>query len=140
MSRLRAAGCRVSDDESAADGARTLKRLSEPGAVGDRTVARPRGEGGAAASDPTGGTGATLWHCERLCEVANGGQAVVTSPTASLVGEALLAGSSVHDPWIHHLRELSPSERVFELRDCQRSRQEPQQLRSLDTHPNNLPT
>jgi len=34
----------------------------------------------------------------RLCEVANGGQTVVASQTASLVGEALLAGSSVHDP------------------------------------------
>jgi len=76
----------------------------------------------------------------RLCEVANGGQTVVTSQTASLVGQALLAGSSVHDPGIHHLRDVSPSERVFELRDCRRSRQEPQQLRSLDTHPNDLPT
>jgi predicted ATPase/DNA-binding CsgD family transcriptional regulator len=81
--------------------------------------------------------GTTVRRCERLREIANDGQTLLSSLTASLVADALPAGWSLHDLGMHRLRDLSHPERVFELRADGVAEAPP--LRSLDAYPNNLP-
>jgi predicted ATPase/DNA-binding CsgD family transcriptional regulator len=83
-------------------------------------------------------TGAALHRCERLRDIASGGQTLLTSVTASLVAQALPAGSSLRDLGVHRLRDLSHPDRVFELRSDAAGGESPP-LRSLDAYPNNLP-
>jgi predicted ATPase/DNA-binding CsgD family transcriptional regulator len=81
--------------------------------------------------------GAAVRRCERLREIANEGQTLLTSMTASLLADGLPAGWSLHDLGVHRLRDLSYPERVFELR--REGAGEAPPLRSLDAFPNNLP-
>jgi predicted ATPase/DNA-binding CsgD family transcriptional regulator len=82
--------------------------------------------------------GPAVRRCQRLCEIANGGQTLLSTVTASAVAELLPAGSSLRDLGLHRLRDLSPPARVFELQHGD-STADPLPLRSLDTVPNNLP-
>ena len=81
--------------------------------------------------------GPAVRHGERLCEIANPGQVLVSAHTARAVADRLPGGVSLHDLGQHRLRDLGPAERVFELRDASMTGAEP--LRSLDSVPNNLP-
>jgi class 3 adenylate cyclase len=76
--------------------------------------------------------------CQRLCEIANAGQTLVSTVTASAVAELLPAGSSLRDLGLHRLRDLSPPARVFGLQHGDTTA-DPLPLRSLDTVPNDLP-
>lgn len=76
--------------------------------------------------------------CQRVRDIADGGQTLLTALSASMVQDVLPAGSSFRDLGLHRLHDLSPAERVFELRRAQTS-DERLPLRSLDVCPNNLP-
>jgi predicted ATPase/DNA-binding CsgD family transcriptional regulator len=82
--------------------------------------------------------GMALHRAARLRDVAHGGQAVLSSVTASIVADALPAGSWLVDLGTHRLRDLSRPERVFELRHADLADEFPP-LRSLDVLANNLP-
>ena len=88
---------------------------------------------------PDGGYGGpAVRRAERLREVANDGQILLSSIVASLVGADLPGGTELVDLGIHRLRDLSTPDRVFELRSVDSAR-EARPLRSLDAFPNNLP-
>jgi predicted ATPase/DNA-binding CsgD family transcriptional regulator len=117
-------------DGGARDGA-------EPAALGRRLrIALHTGE--ARVTDDDRPTGAVVGTGERLAEIANAGQTLVSTVTAAAVGGLLPTGSSLADLGLHRLRDLSPPTRVFELRDGGRAA-EPPPLRSLDRVPHNLP-
>jgi hypothetical protein len=82
--------------------------------------------------------GPALHRGARLCDVAHSGQALLSSVTASLVGDALPAGAWLVDLGTHRLRDLSRPEQIFELRYAELADEFPP-LRSLDALANNLP-
>jgi predicted ATPase/DNA-binding CsgD family transcriptional regulator/class 3 adenylate cyclase/tellurite resistance protein len=82
--------------------------------------------------------GAAVRTGERLVEIANGGQTLVSTVTASAIADPLPTGSSLADLGLHRLRDLSSPTRVFELPDGNPAA-EPVPLRSLDRVPHNLP-
>src|SRR5215510_8605354 len=93
--------------------------------------------GGALVRDDGMYTGPALRRCRLLCDVANGGQTLLSSAAAS-AAEVPPPGLSLVDLGLHRLRDLSSPERVFELRNpgCTG---DTEPLRSLDMFPNNLP-
>jgi predicted ATPase len=93
--------------------------------------------GGALLRDDGMYTGPALRRCRLLCDIANGGQTLLSSTAASAV-DVLPPGSSLVDLGLHRLRDQSSPERVFELRRHSRT-WSPAPLRSLDMFPNNLP-
>jgi predicted ATPase/DNA-binding CsgD family transcriptional regulator/class 3 adenylate cyclase len=82
--------------------------------------------------------GAALHRATRLRDVAHGGQTLLSSVTAELVGDALPPGATLADLGAHRLRDLSRPERVHELRHPDLPGDLPP-LRSLDALANNLP-
>ena len=82
--------------------------------------------------------GPVLRRAERLREIANDGQSLLTARTAELAGDALPPGAAMRDLGLHRLRDLSNPERVFELLAGDDGDASPP-LRSLDASPNNLP-
>jgi predicted ATPase/DNA-binding CsgD family transcriptional regulator len=82
--------------------------------------------------------GPALLRGARLRDVAHGGQALLSSVTASLVTDALPPGAWLVDLGTHRLRDLSRPERIFELRHPELADEFPP-LRSLDVLANNLP-
>jgi predicted ATPase len=93
--------------------------------------------------------GAALDRGARLRDVAHGGQTLLSSATAAVVGDALPPGAELVDLGVHRLRDLSRPERVYELRhpdlsgdsngDSISSGNTRTPLRSLDALANNLP-
>ncbi len=83
--------------------------------------------------------GTSLNRAARLMSAANGGQLVCSQTTAELVRDDLEAGIDLVDLGEHRLRDLSRSERVFEVRIAGLSQEFPP-LRSLDAYPSNLPS
>src|SRR5207248_7483227 len=83
--------------------------------------------------------GLDVHHAARVAGAANGGQVVVSETTRALVEAALPAGLSLRDLGVHRLKDLSRSERLFQLLVEGLPDQFPA-LRTLDTTPNNLPT
>ncbi|HKA98789.1 MAG TPA: LuxR C-terminal-related transcriptional regulator [Streptosporangiaceae bacterium] len=81
--------------------------------------------------------GPALRRCQLLCDIANGGQTLLSAAAAS-AAEVLPPDLSLVDLGLHRLRDLSPPERVFELRHpgCIG---DAASLRSLDMFSNNLP-
>ena len=130
--------------ESAADAvavARDVQRAlmadtDRAGSAGRLRIGIHTGEADARAPDAYGGP--ALRRGARLRDVAHGGQALLSSVTASLVADGLPAGARLVDLGIHRLRDLSGPERVFELRDAALEDEFPP-LRSLDGLANNLP-
>lgn len=109
------------------------------GAPGAR-IALHTGE--AHVRDDGGYTGPARRRCERLREIANPGQTLLSAPAATAVGEMLASGAVLLDLGPHRLRDLSTPVRVFELRgsDIQAEADAGSAgLRSLDTVANNLP-
>jgi predicted ATPase/class 3 adenylate cyclase len=88
--------------------------------------------------DPRNYTGVALHRCARLRDIAHGGQTILSSVTAAIVGDALPHGAWLDDLGMIQLRDLSLPERVFELRHRELAGDFPP-LRSLDVLPNNLP-
>jgi predicted ATPase/class 3 adenylate cyclase/DNA-binding CsgD family transcriptional regulator len=83
-------------------------------------------------------TGVALHRCARLCDIAHGGQTLISKATASLVAGALPKGASLVDLGPRRLRDLSRPQHVFELRHPAVPGDFPPP-RSLDVLPNNLP-
>ncbi len=82
--------------------------------------------------------GPALHRGARVRDVAHGGQALLSSVTASLVADAPPSGAWLVDLGTHRLRDLSRPERIFELRFEELASEFPP-LRSLDALANNLP-
>jgi predicted ATPase/DNA-binding CsgD family transcriptional regulator/class 3 adenylate cyclase len=82
--------------------------------------------------------GAAVRTSERLAEIANPGQTLVSAVAASAIGDLLPDGSSLVDLGLHRLRDLSSPLRVFELEQSDVAA-DPAPLQSLDRVPNNLP-
>ncbi len=130
--------------ESAADAvavARDVQRAlmaatDQAGPAGRLRIGIHTGEADVRASNAYGGP--ALCRGARLRDVAHGGQALLSSVTASLVADGLPAGAWLVDLGTHRLRDLSGPERVFELRDAAIEDEFPP-LRSLDGLANNLP-
>ena len=59
--------------------------------------------------------GAPLYRCSRLMAIAHGGQILVSNATQQLVADQLADGVSLRDLGLHHLRDLSRAEHVFQL-------------------------
>jgi predicted ATPase/DNA-binding CsgD family transcriptional regulator len=82
--------------------------------------------------------GPALRRGARLRDVAHGGQVLLSSVTASLVADAMPAGTWLVDLGTRRLRDLSRPERIFELRYAELPDEFPP-LKSLDALANNLP-
>lgn len=89
------------------------------------------------APGSAGSPGPAVRHCERLCEIANRGQVLVSAHIAAAVADRLPNGVSLQNLGQHRLRDLGPAERALELRDASMTAADT--LRSLDSVPNNLP-
>lgn len=83
-------------------------------------------------------TGTSARRAEHLRAVANPGQLLVSSLAARHISTEPLATVVLRDLGIHRLRDLSPPERVYELRAGRDDTPSPP-LRSLDRIANNLP-
>jgi predicted ATPase/DNA-binding CsgD family transcriptional regulator len=75
---------------------------------------------------------------ERLRDIGHNGQVLLSATAAAAAERGLPALFRLHDLGIHRLRDLSPPERVYELRFAEEPSESPP-LRSLDVVPNNLP-
>jgi len=82
--------------------------------------------------------GPALNRAARLTATAHGGQVVVSQATEGVVRDALAGGIDLQDLGEHRLRDLSRSERVFQLTHADLPAQFAP-LRSLDALPGNLP-
>jgi predicted ATPase/class 3 adenylate cyclase len=82
--------------------------------------------------------GPSLNRVARLLAAGNGGQVLLSEATAAAARPALPPDTSLLDRGVHRLKDLQQPEKVFQLchpdLPAQRS-----PLRSLSTHPNNLP-
>jgi len=76
--------------------------------------------------------------CARLRDVGHGGQTILSAATARLASSQPPDGTRIEDLGVRRPRDLSPAERVFELRHPDLPADFPP-LRSLDLLPNNLP-
>ena len=82
--------------------------------------------------------GRALYRCARLMAIASGGQVLVSSATASLVGRDLPSGASLRSLGMHRLKDLGEAEEPYQLEHPRLEREFPP-LRSLDARPHNLP-
>jgi predicted ATPase len=74
----------------------------------------------------------------RACIESHGGQVLLSAETRELLGDSLSAGTTLYDRGSHRLRDLSEPEQIFQLLHPDLEVEFPP-LRSLSTHPNNLP-
>jgi predicted ATPase/class 3 adenylate cyclase len=82
--------------------------------------------------------GQPLNRVARLLSTGHGGQILLSEATRDAVGEELPAGADLQDRGVHRLRDLHEPLGVFQvLHEALPSEFPP--LRSLSTHPNNLP-
>lgn len=82
--------------------------------------------------------GAALYRCARLAAAAHGGQVVLSSAAAELLGEPLEDGAGLRDLGQHRLKDLQRPERFYELLHPKLPSAFPR-LRVLSGHANNLP-
>ncbi len=75
----------------------------------------------------------------RIVNAAHGQQILVSQATADLIMDELPAGAELRDLGEHRLKDLARPERIFQL-TASALRVEFPPLRTLDWHPNNLPT
>jgi predicted ATPase/class 3 adenylate cyclase len=76
--------------------------------------------------------------CARLRLIAHGGQVLISSVTAVLVGSVLPEGATLKDLGHHRLKDLTEPEHVFQLVHAELPTDFPRPP-SLDTHSHNLP-
>ncbi|MBA3689539.1 MAG: adenylate/guanylate cyclase domain-containing protein, partial [Chloroflexi bacterium] len=82
--------------------------------------------------------GPALFRCARLQVLGYGEQTLLSGVTARLVGDALPQGASLRDLGRHRLKDLGEPEQVHQLVHADLRGDFPA-LKSLDTHPHNLP-
>ena len=86
--------------------------------------------------------GPTLNRVARLLATGHGGQVLISGSVAGLVGASLAAvepGATLLDLGEHRLKDLGRAEHVYQLVLPDLASDFPR-IRSLDTHPNNLPS
>ena len=83
--------------------------------------------------------GQTVNRAARVMSAAHGGQVVVSSATAALIGDQLPPKTTLRDLGEHRLKDLERSERLFQLVHPELPSEFPP-LATLDRRPNNLPT
>src|SRR4029450_8216584 len=74
----------------------------------------------------------------RLLSASHGGQVLLSSSTQELVRDHLPTGTGLRDLGERRLKDLSRSERIFQLTAPDLQSQFPP-LRTLESYPNNLP-
>src|SRR5207248_10745003 len=82
--------------------------------------------------------GAALNRVARLLTAGHGGQVLLSRAALEAVGAHLTDGATLRDRGSHRLKDLQQPEQVFELLHPDLPSEFPP-LRSLSTHPNNLP-
>jgi predicted ATPase/class 3 adenylate cyclase/Flp pilus assembly protein TadD len=82
--------------------------------------------------------GPALNRIARLLTTAHGGQVLLSGAACDLLGDRLPPDTTLLDRGSHRLKDLQQPERVFQLRHPDLPLEFPP-LRSLSTHPNNLP-
>jgi predicted ATPase/class 3 adenylate cyclase/Tfp pilus assembly protein PilF len=82
--------------------------------------------------------GPTVNRCARLRGAAHGGQVVLSLITRQLTHDRLPAGATLLDLGVHHLRDLTEPERVYQLCHADLATDFPP-LASLDSRHHNLP-
>src|SRR5688572_4946586 len=82
--------------------------------------------------------GPPLNRAARLMSAGHGGQILLSEVTAALTRDALPPDARLIDLGVHRLKDLSESERVFQVSVPDLAAEFPP-LRSLDVLPNNLP-
>jgi predicted ATPase/class 3 adenylate cyclase/DNA-binding CsgD family transcriptional regulator len=83
--------------------------------------------------------GHTVHRAARIRDVAAGGQVLVSGAATALLADALPDDLALRDLGDHRLRDLARIERLFQLEAPGLERSFPP-LRTLDAHPNNLPS
>ncbi len=82
--------------------------------------------------------GPALNRVARLLAAGHGGQVLLSGPAREALGEGIPEGATLQDRGTHRLRDLQEPEQVFQLIHPDLPADFPP-LRSLSTHPNNLP-
>jgi predicted ATPase/class 3 adenylate cyclase len=82
--------------------------------------------------------GLDVHHAARIMSAGHGGQILISQTTRDLVVQHLLAGTSLQDLGEHRLKDLGRPSHLFQLSLEGLPTNFPP-LRTLDTHPNNLP-
>ncbi|WP_309716778.1 adenylate/guanylate cyclase domain-containing protein [Armatimonas sp.] len=82
--------------------------------------------------------GPPLNRVARLLSTAHGGQTLLSQNTSSLVVTNLPERASLRDMGVHQLKDLASPEHIYQLEHPELPSQFPP-IRSLSTHPNNLP-
>ncbi|WP_394793811.1 ATP-binding protein [Armatimonas sp.] len=82
--------------------------------------------------------GQPLNRVARLLSAAHGDQVLLSQTTYELVREGLPGGVSLHDLGSHQLKDLARPEQVYQLQHLELPDHFPP-IKSLSTHPNNLP-
>ena len=82
--------------------------------------------------------GPALFRAARLQALGYGEQTLVSGITARLAGDGLPDGASLRDLGVHRLKDLGEPEQVFQLVHPD-ARGDFPALKSLDSHPHNLP-
>jgi predicted ATPase/class 3 adenylate cyclase/DNA-binding XRE family transcriptional regulator len=85
-----------------------------------------------------GYTGLDVHHTARIMSVAHGGQVLLSHTTRELVEQSLPEGVYLRNLGEHRLKDLQRPSRLFQLSSLDLPADFPP-LKTLDTHPNNLP-
>ncbi|WP_309721132.1 tetratricopeptide repeat protein [Armatimonas sp.] len=93
---------------------------------------------GAAESRDDDYFGQSLNRVARLLATGHGGQTILTQVTQELVRDTLPAQATLHDLGTHRLKDLARPEQIYQLQHPGLTSNFPV-LKSLSTHPNNLP-
>ncbi len=89
--------------------------------------------------DGSGYVGLDVHRAARISAAGHGGQVLVSEATRALVADALPEGASLEDLGVHRLRDLTRSERLYQLTVDGLDHGFPP-LRTEDARPGNLPT
>ena len=93
---------------------------------------------GEARSGEGGYVGIDVHRAARICAAGHGGQLLVSQTTHDLVAGELPAGVTLRDLGEHRLRDLAGQQRLFQAVVADLPSEFPP-LRTVDSHPNNLP-
>src|SRR2546429_751596 len=85
-----------------------------------------------------GYTGLDVHHAARIMSAGHGGQVLLSQTTRDLVEHDLPAGVSLRDLGAHRLKDLQQNSHLYQLVIADLPADFPP-LKTLDTHPNNLP-
>jgi class 3 adenylate cyclase len=123
--------------QAAIDAQRTLQAEKWPAETGEIKV-RMALHTGTTEEREGDYVGPLLNRVARLLSAGYGGQILLTEATQTLLRDQLHAGVTLHDLGEHRLKDLERPEHVFQIA-AQGLRSDFPPLKTLDTHPNNLP-